>query len=167
MSTPATTLRGISTAARRTLKAAGLDSCVIQATTSETIDTGRPPYRTLVWRTHVELTGVVNTKAEKVAEALRAVGHNAVAVDRRTVLAINPVGFKPCRCVNDKTECTSVHCRNNPPFPGEKRTPFGSTVRRCGAPSTKNATSAEHYTTCPGVLDEHGDCPEAGSHVQL
>lgn len=40
------------------------------------------------------------------------------------------------------------------------------TVRRCESPSTRNATSATHYTTCNAVLD--GDaCPEAGDHVEL
>lgn len=40
------------------------------------------------------------------------------------------------------------------------------TSERCGAPTTKNATSAENYTTCRGVL-EHGECPDASNHVEL
>ena len=39
-------------------------------------------------------------------------------------------------------------------------------AQRCQERSTKNATSAEAYTTCEGVLDEHGQCSEASSHVE-
>ena len=87
-----TALRRVSAAARRDLKAAGLDMCVIRATTSESDENGRP-----VWRTYVELTGVVESKADEVAKVLRATGHNVVVVNRRMVVAVNPVGFEPVK----------------------------------------------------------------------
>lgn len=38
---------------------------------------------------------------------------------------------------------------------------------RCEQPSTRQATSEEHYTTCNTPLDASGDCENASSHVEL
>lgn len=39
-------------------------------------------------------------------------------------------------------------------------------AQRCGAPTTKNAASAQRYATCRGVL-KNDQCPDASSHVEL